>query len=222
MILALESRGFKDIVYGQFARIGKVLSSPKRIELLDLLSQGPKSVENLALETQMSVANTSQHLQTLLDARLVYFEKEKNFVIYQLIDDKVLDLLSSLKCIAEENVAEINLLKTEFIRRPDHIETIDLTEFLHRMKNDHISLLDVRPLAEYEAGHLPGAISIPINELEKLVSTLPKDKKIIAYCRGPYCVYATEAVELLQSHGFEALLLEAGINEWKQANSTIH
>lgn len=218
----MESREFKDIVYGQFARIGKVLSSPKRIEILDLLSQAPKSVENLALETQMSVANTSQHLQTLLDARLVYFEKEKNFVIYQLINDKVLDLLRSLKCIAEEKVAEINLLKTEFIRRPDHIETIDLNELLHQMKNDNISLIDVRPSAEYEAGHLPGAISIPISELEKLVSTIPKDKKIIAYCRGPYCVYATEAVELLQSHGYKALLLEAGINEWKQANSSIH
>lgn len=212
----LDSRTFKDSIYSDFSRIGKVLSSPKRLELLDLLSQSPKAVETLANETKMSVANTSKHLQALLEARLVNFSKEKNFVIYQLANQKVVNLLFSIKGVAEEQIAEINLLRNEFIVRPNHLETIELHDLLNQMENANQIIIDVRSKEEYEYGHLDGAISIPIDELDLFIKNLPKDKVVIAYCRGPYCVYATEAVELLLSKGYKAFRLEAGFLEWNQ------
>lgn len=212
----MEPREFKDRIYGEFARIGKVLSSPKRLELLDLLSQAPKSVETLAKETKMSIANTSKHLQALLEARLVIFIKEKNFVIYQLANQKVMDLLFSIKGVAEEQIAEVNVLRNEFIVRPDHVETIELEDWVKRKDDENHILIDVRPKSEYQSGHLDYAISIPIDELHEYLNSLPKDKDIIAYCRGSYCVYATEAVERLQSKGYKAYRLEAGIHEWNQ------
>ncbi|TLS36241.1 ArsR/SmtB family transcription factor [Pseudalkalibacillus caeni] len=211
----MEARKFKDTIYSEFSRIGKVLSSPKRLELLDLLSQAPKSVELLANETKMSVANTSKHLQALLDARLVVFSKKKNFVIYQLANPKVLNLLYAIKGIAEEQIAEVNILRDEFIGRSNQIETIGLEDWIKRKNEEDHLLIDVRPKAEYQSGHLDDAMSIPISELNDYLKRLPKDKEIIAYCRGPYCVYATEAVELLKEKGYTAIRLEAGINEWK-------
>jgi len=212
----LDSRKFKDQIYSEFARIGKVLSSPKRLELLDLLSQSPKSVETLAKETKMSMANTSKHLQALLEARLVTFFKDKNYVIYQLANQRVVNLLFSLKEVAEEQIAEINVLRNQFIVRPENIETIKLEEWSKKRLDDHYILIDVRPKAEYDNGHLDHAISIPIEELNDSIKYLPKEKEIIVYCRGPYCVYATEAVELLKSKGYKAYRLEAGIHEWRQ------
>ncbi|MBO8156928.1 MAG: metalloregulator ArsR/SmtB family transcription factor [Bacillaceae bacterium] len=211
----MKSREFKDNVYHHFSRIGKVLSSPKRIELLDLLSQSPKTVERLAKETEMSVANTSKHLQALLEARLVHFRKEKNYVIYQLASEEVVDLLFAIRGLAEHQLPEVNILRQEFIERPEELESIELPELLNRVDQDDYVLLDVRPKEEYEAGHIEGSVSIPIDELHDLLSKIPKCKQIIAYCRGPYCVYATEAVELLKSEGYNAYRLDAGVHEWK-------
>lgn len=212
----LNSREFKDFIYGEFARIGKTLSSPKRIELLDLLTQGPKSVELLASETKMSIANTSKHLQTLLDANLVSFDKEKNYVIYQLASNKVLNLFLALRSTAEDRIAEINYVRSDFILKNNKLDTIQIGELIKKVEEGSITLIDVRPSDEYLADHLPSAVSIPISKLEGQLNLLPKDKEIVAYCRGPYCVYATEAVELLRSKGYNASLLESGINEWKQ------
>ncbi len=211
----MEHREFKNNVYGLFAQTGKVLSSPRRIELLDLLSQGPMSVELLAKETKMNTANTSKHLQALLDARLVRFHKEKNHVIYHLACKKVIDLMFSLRELGEEQLAELNVLRNEYIVRPDHLDTVEEDELRIRMKAEDTLLIDVRPAAEFEAGHIPGAISVPLEEMERFVSEFPKDKEIAAYCRGPYCVYATEAVEMLQSKGFKASRLESGVHEWE-------
>ncbi|MFC7322473.1 ArsR/SmtB family transcription factor [Halobacillus campisalis] len=212
----MDPRSFKDKIYNEFTRIGKVLSSPKRLELLDLLSQSPKSVETLSKETRMSTANTSKHLQTLLEARLVEYKREKNHVIYQLANPKVMDLLFSIKSVAEEQIADINLLREDFIVRGNELETIELEEWVNSKEDESHVLIDVRPKAEYMSVHIVGAISIPMNELNDYIRNLPKDKKVIAYCRGPYCVYATEAVELLKSEGFEAARLEAGVHEWNQ------
>ncbi|MBF0706716.1 metalloregulator ArsR/SmtB family transcription factor (plasmid) [Alkalihalobacillus hwajinpoensis] len=210
----MNARSFKDTIYNEFARIGKVLSSPKRLELLDLLSQSPKSVEVLSKETKMSMANTSKHLQALLEARLVIYKKNKNFVIYQLANPKVTDLLFSIKSIAEEQIADVNLLRKDFIMRGDELETLELEDWAECKEEESHVLIDVRPKAEYLNGHLDGAISIPMEELNDYIRDLPKNKKVIAYCRGPYCVYATEAVEYLKAEGFEAARLEAGIHEW--------
>jgi rhodanese-related sulfurtransferase/biotin operon repressor len=212
----LEPREFKDFIYGEFARIGKALSSPKRLELLDLLTQGPKSVEYLATETKMSVANTSKHLQTLLEAKLVTFAKEKNYVIYRLASEKVRNLVLALRKTAEDRIAEINYVRNDFILRKNKLKTITIEDLIKKMEEGSIILIDVRPVDEYESGHIPNSISMPTSELEERLSSLPKEKEIVAYCRGPYCVYATEAVELLRSKGYNALLLEVGVNEWKQ------
>lgn len=212
----LNSRTFKDRVYSEFARIGKVLSSPKRLELLDLLSQSPKSVETLANETKMSMANTSKHLQALLEARLVDFRKDKNFVIYRLANPQVVDLLFSIKALAEKQLAEVNVLREQYIVKSDQLETLELHEWLNLKEKGNLILIDVRPREEYDYGHLEGAISIPINELEIQLENLPKDQEIVVYCRGSYCMSATEVVELLRAKGYKAFRLEAGIHEWKQ------
>lgn len=211
----MDSREFKDFVYGEFARIGKTLSSPKRIELLDLLTQGPKSVELLASETKMGTANTSKHLQALLDAELVSFSKEKNYVIYELAGDEVMHLVLALRRTAEERIAEINTVRNDFILKNDDFDSIRLKDLAEKIKEGSITLLDVRPMDEYAADHLPSAVSMPLSEIEARLGSLPKDKEVVAYCRGPYCVYATEAVELLRARGYRASLLEAGVNEWK-------
>lgn len=212
----MESREFKDFVYGEFARIGKTLSSPKRIEILDLLTQGPKSVELLASETKMGIANTSKHLQALLDAKLVAFAKEKNYVIYELAGDEVMHLVLALRSTAEQQIDDINIIRNDFILKNDEFDRIELKDLAEKIKEGSITLIDVRPAAEFAADHLPSAVSMPISELGERLSLLSKDKEVVAYCRGPYCVYATEAVELLRSEGFKASLLESGVNEWKQ------
>ncbi|TKD69277.1 ArsR/SmtB family transcription factor [Pseudalkalibacillus hwajinpoensis] len=218
----MDSREFKDNVYSEFSRIGKVLSSPKRLELLDLISHSPKSVEALSKATMMSVANTSKHLQALLEARLVTFYKEKNFVFYELTSPTVVSLLLSIKAVGAEQIDEVNTLRNEFIVRSDELETLELSELMERMEQGNHILVDVRPSNEYETAHITGAISMPIHEIEKHIKNLPEDKEVIAYCRGPYCVYATEAVEILKLNGYHAIRLEAGIHEWNQMENHFH
>lgn len=212
----MEAREFKDFIYGEFSRIGKAISSPKRIELLDLLTQGPKSVETLASNASMSVANTSKHLQALLEAKLVTFSKEKNYVIYRLASSQVLTFVLTLRATAEERISDVNFVRKDFILRENSLRPVSFKDLEAKLKSHSVTLLDVRPVEEYTSDHLPDAISVPISELEEVFHLLPKDKEFVAYCRGPYCVYATEAVEFLRAKGFQASLLEAGINEWKQ------
>jgi len=214
----MDPREFKDYIYNHFSKVSKAFSSPKRFELLDLLSQSPKTVEVLAKETSMSVANTSKHLQSLLESKLVTFKKEKNFVIYELVDDSIYDILSSIKAITEKQMVEVKLTRVDYISKPSKLEALSIENLPALLEGEMTELIDVRPSREYEADHIPGAKSIPITDLKEMLSTLSKDKKIIAYCRGPYCVYATEAVEYLKEQGYTAYLLEAGVHDYKQIN----
>lgn len=212
----MESREFKDFIYNHFAKISKALSSPKRFELVDLLAQSPKTVEELVKETSMSVANTSKHLQALLEAKLVSFKKNKNHVIYELTDKSIVDILLNIKELSEKQMVEVKYKRLETISKPLELEAVSIEQLSSFLEKQNAELIDVRPKKEYETEHIPGAKSIPIRELQDMLDIIPKDKNIIAYCRGPYCVYATEAVEFLKNHGYKAFLLEAGVYEWKQ------
>jgi rhodanese-related sulfurtransferase len=207
-------RKWKDRLYQEFARIGKCLSSPKRLELIDLLAQAPKSVDQLAKSTGMSVANVSQHLQTLHESRLVRFTRKGNYVIYELAEMIVADFMVSLHRLSENQLVEIQRLKTEILQHHESMEPIALEQLMERMEKGEVLLLDVRPKDEYEIGHIPGAISIPIEELEKHLTSLPVHKEIVAYCRGPYCLMSAQAVQILKSKGLKASRLEEGVHEW--------
>ncbi len=221
MTKKVSSRPFKDAIYHQFSKIGKSLSSAKRIELLDLLSQCPKSVETLARETSMSIANVSQHLQTLLEAQLVRFRKKGTYVIYELADERVNQFLFAFRNLGEHRLAEIPKIKNEFFQAFDDSKPIGTPELMERLKNENVQLIDVRPAEEYEAGHIPEAVSFPIYEIEKYLSELPKNKEMIVYCRGPYCAYAAQAVELLRSQGFETIRFEGNVQDWREYQNQI-
>jgi rhodanese-related sulfurtransferase/DNA-binding HxlR family transcriptional regulator len=212
----LNERNLKDLLYQEFARIGKSLSSPKRLEILDLLSQGPKSVDALAKSTTMSVANVSQHLKTLFNSRLVKFKKEGNYVIYELADEVISDFLISLHALSEKQLVQAQQIKEEFLNNQLGIEGVTLSELKDRMDKGDVLLLDVRPKEEYEKAHIPGAVSIPIEELEDKLSSLPTNCDVVAYCRGPYCLMSAEAVEILKAKGINAFRLEEGVRDWKQ------
>lgn len=213
-----ESRTFKDSTYTQLARIGKAIASPKRLEILDILSQGSKTVETIARETEMSVANTSQHLQTLLEARLVLFQKQGIYSHYRLADKTVVNFILSLHLLAEQRIAELQKLREELYTNKDNMEQVKMSELVERMKAGKVTLIDVRPKEEYELMHIPGANSIPLDDLEKHLPSLPLNQEIVAYCRGRYCVLSVEAVEVLRSHGFKAVRLEESVQEWYSYN----
>ena len=205
---------FKDAIYEQFARIGKAVSSPKRLELLDLLCQGEKTVETLTRETGLTLANASQHLQALRAARLVEAEKEGLYVKYRLADQMVCRFFRSMRVLAENRLAEVELINRRFLEGREGMEPVDRNDLLKRVKEGAVTVLDVRPADEYRAGHIPGALSVPLGQLEALLSKLSKDQEVVAYCRGPYCVLAVEAVEMLRKKGFKAIRLEEGIQDW--------
>lgn len=207
------NRAFKDAIYEQFARIGKSVSSPKRLELLDLLCQGPRSVEVLAKESGLAVANASQHLQVLRAARLVEAEKEGLYVVYRLADQAVCEFFRTMQVLAESRLAEVEQIKRRFLEGRDGMEPVDRKALLERVGKGVVTVLDVRPVEEYNAGHIPGAISIPLKELQLRLLDLPHDQEIVAYCRGPYCVLSIQAVEMLRSRGFQAVRLEEGIQD---------
>ncbi|MFH0802443.1 MAG: metalloregulator ArsR/SmtB family transcription factor [bacterium] len=209
------NREFKDAIYEQFARISKALSSPKRLELLDLLCQGERTVEVMAKSTGLSVANASQHLQVLRSARLVDAEKQGLFVVYRLADRQVCDLLSALRTLAEVRLAEIEQITRQFAESHPDLEPVDRNALRERVLSGAVTLLDVRPRAEYQAGHIPGALCVPLEELEEHLAKLPEGQEIVAYCRGPYCVLAVEAVERLKAKGFKAYRMEDGVVEWR-------
>lgn len=214
-------RRFKDEVYEQFARIGKALASPKRLELLDVLCQGPRTVEVLADLTAMSVANTSQHLKALREARLVEARKVGLFVVYQVSDSDVVVFYLHLQQVAERRLAEVEAIRRAFLEERDAFEEVDGQELLRRALEGEVIVLDVRPPEEFAAGHLPGARSVPLPELEAVLGDLPRDREIVAYCRGPYCVWAIEAVARLRVEGFVAHRLEQGPPQWATQGITL-
>jgi rhodanese-related sulfurtransferase/DNA-binding transcriptional ArsR family regulator len=208
-------RRLKDAVYAQLARIGKASSAPKRLELLDLLCQGPRTVEALARESALSVANASQHLRVLRAARLVEAEKKGLYVEYRLAHEQVARFFVALRALAEARLAEIASVRRAYLARRDALEPVPAQELLRRVRSGEVTVLDVRPEPEYRAGHLPGALSIPLSQLAARLEALPRDREIVAYCRGPYCVMALEAEELLRKRGFRAHRLEQGVADWR-------
>ena len=207
------NRLFKDAIYEQFSRIGRAVSSPKRLELLDLLCQGERTVEVLAKEAGMTAANASQHLHVLRAARLVEAEKAGLFVTYRLADQAVCEFFRAMRVLAGNRLAEVELIKRQFLEGREGMEPVDRDALLKRVRKGEVTVLDVRPVEEYLAGHIPGAISVELKALEHRLSQLPRDKDIVAYCRGPYCVLAIQAVEMLRSEGFNAVRLEEGIQD---------
>jgi len=215
------NRAFKDAIYEQFARIGKAVSSPKRLELLDLLCQGPRTVEVLAKESGLTVANASQHLQVLRAARLVDTEKQGLFVTYRLADPGVCEFFRAMRVLAENRLAEVEQIKRQFLQGREGMEPVNREELLSRVRQGAVTLLDVRPVEEFKAGHLVGALSIPLGQLKLRLTDLPRDQEIVAYCRGPYCVLSVEAVEILRAEGFQAIRVEEGIQDFSAMGFSI-
>jgi rhodanese-related sulfurtransferase len=216
----MSHRPFKNKLYREFARVGTALASDKRLELLDLLAQSARYVDALAAEMEMSVANVSQHLQVLRSARLVESEREGTRVLYRLTDASVLNLWLALRGVAEDHLPEIGQLRRQYAPEglADELPREALEDLLEA---DDVVLIDVRPAVEFAHGHLPGALAIPVEELPARVAELPRDKRIVAYCRGTYCLFADEAVVLLRQQGFNAIRLEGGWPEWLAENRDI-
>lgn len=211
----MSSAGFKQDLFAEFSRIAKALASPNRLELLDFLAQGERNVEGLAQAAKLTIANTSQHLQQLRQAGLVRARKHGQQVYYSLASEEVVDLLISLRRAAERHIAEVDRLVDAYLSVKDNLEPVPRTELLKRARQGLVTVLDVRPPEEYAAGHVPGALNVPLAELEKHLKRLPKGREVVAYCRGPYCVLAYEAVARLRQKGFRARRLQDGFPEWK-------
>jgi rhodanese-related sulfurtransferase/DNA-binding transcriptional ArsR family regulator len=210
-----SGREVKDMLYEQFARVGKALSSPKRVEILDLLGQAERTVEALARATGMGVTNTSAHLQALKAARLVETRKEGTKIYYRLADDEVSRLYVAFRDVAAHRLAEVEQIARDYFRARDELEPLTRRELRTRMRGEDVVVVDVRPKEEYAAGHIPGAISLPVAELADRIGELPLNAEVVAYCRGPYCVLALEAVEILRQRGFRTRRLEDGFPEWR-------
>ena len=215
-------REFKDRLYAQFARIGKALSSPHRLEILELLAQGERTVDSLATEIGLSLANTSQHLQALRQAALVESRKEGLYVSYRLADPAVFELCTAIRTVAERRLADFERLVREHFGDRSSAEPVRMEDLLKRARAHDVVILDTRPAREYVAGHIVGAISVPVDELQRRLRQLPKNKEYVAYCRGPYCVYADHAVDILRSKGRRARRLLEGFPEWRAAGLPVH
>lgn len=213
----MNHRAVKDRLYGAWADTAKALASPKRVELLDLLAQGERTVEALAREAALTINNTSSHLGVLKAARLVETRKEAQFVYYRLADDIVLTLLRDVQAVARRRLHEVEHLARTYLEGRDALEPVDAAELRRRLKSGEVTVIDVRPALEYEAGHIDGALSVPIGTLDARVGELPRDRPVVAYCRGPYCVMAVEAVERLRKRGYDARRFADGLPEWRLA-----
>jgi rhodanese-related sulfurtransferase len=211
----VKTRLFKDAIYEQIARIGKSLGSGPRLEILDLLCQGPRTVEVLAGQLGQSVANTSRHLQVLRRARLVEAERDGVYIRYRLADREVCAFFLSLRQLAESRLLEVEQITREFLDARSTLDPVDGRVLIERVRSGEVTVLDVRPTEEYLAGHIPGAVSIPLDQLEERLAELPRNGEIVAYCRGPYCVMALDAVDTLRTHGFEATRFEEGVPDWR-------
>lgn len=210
-----SQRRFKDQVYEQIARISKAAAAPKRLELLDLLSQGPRTVEVLADLAAITVGNASQHLKILRAARLVDAQKQGLYVEYRLAGDEVANFFVALRTLARSRLAEVERITREYLEGRNALEAVEGDELVRRVRSGEVTVIDVRPVEEYRAGHIPGARSIPISELAGRLQEVPKGREVVAYCRGPYCVMAAEAVNLLRSRGFVAHRMEQGVADWR-------
>ena len=206
---------FRDALLGHFARIGRAVASPSRLKLLDLLAQGEKNVETLARQAGLTVKNTSAHLRVLRAVSLVADRREGTHIYYSLADQGVVALLRSLEDLARRHVAEVERIVEEHFESLDDLEPIGATELEAGMRTGEIALLDVRPTDEYRAGHIPGAISIPVGELERRLAELPPDREVVAYCRGPYCVLSLQALAVLRERGRPARRLTIGLPDWR-------
>jgi rhodanese-related sulfurtransferase len=213
----MNGREFKDAAFSQFARVASAFGSPKRIELIDVLAQGERNVETLAAETGLSVANTSRHLQVLKGAGLVSSKKTGLQVVYRIAGPEVVEGYRTLRRIAEVRIAELERVTNEFFGTLDGVEPIGRDELLSKVRTGDVTVIDVRPIAEYQNGHIEGAISLPLEELARHLEEFPPDREIVAYCRGPYCVLSLEAVRLLRRQGRKAIRLEDGFPEWLDA-----
>ena len=213
----MDGREAKDRLYEQFARTAKALASPKRIELLELLAQGEHTVEVLANATGMGVTNTSAHLQVLRQARLVEIRKAGTRVHYRLAGDEVAAFVASLRDLARARLAEVDQVVQDYFVARDALEPISRAELVERASRGEVVILDVRPAEEFAAGHIPGALSVPLDQLDAALSRLPRRARIVAYCRGPYCVLAPQAVQRLRAEGFKAHRLVDGMPEWRLA-----
>lgn len=210
----LRKRQFKDAAYRHLSRIGKALASPKRLELLDLLCQTDRTVEQLAEHAEMSVANASQHLQLLEAAQLLRGRKQGRFVILSLADSLVCDFFRSYRMLAEERLAEMERIRQLFLDDPNELYPVDAETLMGRMKIGKVVVIDVRPEEEYRFGHIRGALGIPLQKLKWRLAKLPRRKDIVAYCRGPYCMLAADAVRMLRSRGLRAFRLDLSIHDW--------
>ena len=213
-ITADSKRAFKDRLFGEFARIGKALASPQRLEILELLAQGERTVESIANETAQSVANASRHLQQLRQSQLVNTRREGLFVHYRLAGPEVVALILAVRRAAESHLAEVDRVVHDFFSERDGFEPVTSSELAELMIRGEVVVLDVRPEHEFDAGHITGAVSMPITDLKRRLRELPRDQRYVAYCRGPYCVYADEAVALLHANGRRATRLSDGYPEW--------
>ena len=214
----MSSDGPKQRIFVQLADIAAALAHPHRLEILELIAQGERSVEELADRIRLSVANTSRHLQILRRARLAEPRRDGKRMLYRLISESdVIALLSSLGRVGERNVAEIEQIMRTYFRARDSFEPVSRETLLERLRGDAVTLLDVRPADEFALGHLPRAINVPISQLDSVLEELPREFAVVAYCRGPYCLLSYDAVAALRSHGIEAYRLEDGYPEWKAA-----
>jgi rhodanese-related sulfurtransferase len=213
----MGSREFKDNLYAEFAVLGKALANPHRLELLDLLAQGERSVEELAKEAALSLANASSHLQVLRRARLVEADKRGLNVIYRLAAPEIFQLWRTLRDVGRARLSEIDRLVENYFTHRDAFEAVDKEELLRMLKDEAVIIIDVRPELEYEQGHIPAARSVPVENLKRRLAELPRDVEVVAYCRGPYCVLSDQAVRLLHRHGFRARRLSEGFPEWRAA-----
>jgi rhodanese-related sulfurtransferase len=218
----MGDRAAKTALFDEFARTAKALASGRRIELLDVLANGERTVEALAGEVGLTAANTSQHLQILRQAGLVASRREGTSIHYRLAAPEVFELWRTLRTLAASRLAEVERLAAAYLGARDELEPVTREELARRLQDgDNLVVLDVRPAAEYAAGHLPGAVSIPVAELRRRLAELPGDREIVAYCRGPYCAFAHEAVSVLRDEGFSARRLEDGLPEWQAAGLAV-
>jgi ArsR family transcriptional regulator len=209
------SIGPKQALYGEFALVARALGSPHRLEMIEPLAQGERGVEALAERVGLTVANASQHLQQLRRAGLVASRREGKFVLYRLADDAVLGLTAALSGVAQRNLAEVDRIRRAYFAERDSMEPVSREDLLGRMRDGLVTVLDVRPADEFATGHLPGAVNIPLGELEQRLAELDPQQEVVAYCRGPWCVLSFEAVAALRARGFSVRRLEDGLPEWK-------
>jgi rhodanese-related sulfurtransferase/DNA-binding transcriptional ArsR family regulator len=212
-----SSRGVKATLHASFAEVAKAAAHPHRLALLEQLAQGERNVDTLAEKVGLTIANTSQHLQSMRRAGLLAARREGKFTLYRLADDSVLALLDAIGAVAERNVAEVKDVVSSYFNKRDDMEPVSRRELKKRMAAGTVTVLDVRPEEEFALGHVPGAVNIPTTELRRRLSELPRSKEIVAYCRGPYCVFAFEAVAALRAAGYKARRLEDGLPHWRAA-----